>query len=81
MTKRQAHPDNELIDEAGDLPTPHQGGSSGGGTNRLVGSRAELKHAKGDEPRVERVTGKDDPDFDARKGGKTLTHMPASRKP
>jgi hypothetical protein len=72
MPKRQStHPDNKLIDKAGELPTPGQGSRSGGQIAQKVGTRAELQAALGGEPSVERVTGHDDPDADAVKGPKT----------
>lgn len=72
MPQRQSpHPDNELIDEASELPTPRQGGSSGGDVSRQVGTRAELHAATGKDPGVERATGKDNPAEDESKGRKT----------
>jgi len=77
MTKRQSsHPDNRLIDKAGDLPTPGQGSRSDGNLATQVGTRAELHAALGGEPSVERVTGNDDPDADAMKGPKTQAQLP-----
>lgn len=46
-TKRDPHADNDLIDEADDLPTPSQGGSSGGELAREIGQRDEDKSAFG----------------------------------
>ena len=46
-TKRDPHADNDLIDEAGDLPTPSQGGSSGGELAREIGQRDEDNSALG----------------------------------
>ncbi len=72
MPKRQSrHPDNALIDKAGELPTPGQGSRSGGKMAQKVGTRAELKAALGGEPSGERLTGHDDPEADAVKGPKT----------
>lgn len=72
MTKRQSlHPDNALIDKAGEFPTPGQGSRSGGNLAQEVGTRAELNAALGEDPSVERVLGHDDPDADAVKGPKT----------
>ncbi|MEO8618168.1 MAG: hypothetical protein ABI412_02270 [Sphingomicrobium sp.] len=77
MTKRPPiHSDNELIDKAGDLPTPGQGSRSGGHVATRVGTRAELHAALGGEPTVERVKGHDDPDADAVKGPKTQAQYP-----
>lgn len=80
MPKRQSrHPDNALIDKAGEFPTPGQGSRSGGKMAQKVGTRAELNRALGGEPSVERVTGHDDPDADAVKGPKTQAQY-AKRK-
>ncbi|HEX7711958.1 MAG TPA: hypothetical protein VF418_13580 [Sphingomonadaceae bacterium] len=80
MTKRQSlHPDNELIDDAAELPMPGQGGSAGGGTSRSVGSRAELERATGEDAGVERVTGSDDPVHNERKGAKSLDKLNSPR--
>lgn len=77
MTKRQtSNSDNELIDKAGELPTPGQGSRSGGKLAQKVGTRAELNAALGEDPSVERVTGNDDPDADATKGPKTSAQYP-----
>jgi hypothetical protein len=46
-TKRDPHADNDMIDEADDLPTPSQGGSSGGELAREIGQRDEDKSAFG----------------------------------
>lgn len=70
------HFDNDLIDRAGDLPTPGQGSRSGGNVATRVGTRAELHAALGDASSVERVTGNDDPDADAKKGPKTQAQFP-----
>ncbi len=72
MPKRQSkHPDNALIDRAGELTTPGQGSRSGGKVAQKIGTRAELHAALGGEPTVERVTGQDDPEADAVKGPKS----------
>ena len=47
-TPRQPHADNDLIDD--DLPTPSQGGSSGGGMQREIGVLDEEKAATGADP-------------------------------
>lgn len=46
--KRDPHADNELIDD--DLPTPSQGGSSGGRIEREIGALDEEKTATGAGP-------------------------------
>jgi hypothetical protein len=46
--KRDPHADNDLIE--GDLPTPTQGGSSGGEIQREVGAFDEEKSATGADP-------------------------------
>ena len=47
-TTRAPHADNDIIDEADDLPTPSQSGSSGGELAREIGQRDEDKSALGD---------------------------------
>jgi len=47
-TKRDPHADNDLIDD--DLPTPSQGGSSGGRIEREIGALDEEKTATGADP-------------------------------
>ena len=71
MPERQSrHPDNELIDEMTDVPTPSQQSSSGGQVNRDVGKRGELHRATDPENREPEV-GSDNPAQDAQKGNKT----------
>ena len=48
--KRDPHADNDVIDEADDLPTPSQGGSSGGRIEREIGALDEEKTATGADP-------------------------------
>ncbi|KHK92885.1 hypothetical protein [Novosphingobium malaysiense] len=73
MPQRQSrHPDNELIDSMAEAPS--QQSSSGGNVARDVGKRAEEQSLKQGEG-VERVTGRDHPAEDARKGGKSLSQM------
>ncbi|MEP7315270.1 MAG: hypothetical protein ABI667_01085 [Sphingomicrobium sp.] len=77
MSKRPPiHSDNDLIDNAGDLPTPSQGSGSGGNVATRVGTRAKLHAVMGGEPTVERVKGHDDPVADAVKGPKTQAQYP-----
>ena len=72
MPERQSmHPDNELIDELTENPTPSQQGSAEGAVNRRVGKRAELNAATDPDNR-EPVVGSDNPSDDARKGPKTM---------
>lgn len=49
-TKRDPHSDNDLIDEADELETPSQSGTSGGNMARSVSSRDEEKTATGEDP-------------------------------
>ena len=49
-TPRDPHSDNDLIDQAEDLPTPSQAGTSGGDLHREIGARDEGKGALGGEP-------------------------------
>ena len=46
--KRDTHSDNELIED--DLPTPSQGGTSGGGMQREIASADDEKIATGADP-------------------------------
>jgi len=71
--RKSRHPDTDLINN--EPPAPAQGGASGGDLSRDVGSRAELKESLGEEPEPERVTGKDHPASNARKGRKALSRM------
>ena len=72
MPERQSrHPDNELIDEMTDTPTPSFQGSAGGEVNRTVGSRADENRAKDPDNREPEV-GSDNPEQDAMKGEKTM---------
>ena len=61
---RNASPrdDGELIDSADDLPTPSQGGTSGGGMQREIGARDEDKTALGGDPTPTSVHKGDRPD-------------------
>ena len=74
--RRSPHSDNEMIDEMQEesLGSRSRQGSAGGEINRRVGSRAELHEAEGtlEGQEVERVTGRDNPAQDARKGNKTF---------
>ena len=47
-TKRDAHSDNALIDD--NLPTPSEGGSSGGNMQREIGAMDDEKVATGADP-------------------------------
>jgi len=70
MTKRDPHPDNELIDQMQEEATPaHQGRKGGIGMDN--GTRAELEQALGGDTGVTRVTGEYNPGQDAEKGEKT----------
>ena len=75
MTKRDPHPDNDLIDQAQEdsIPTA-QADRSGGNVNRTVGTRAELNEAQGtlEGDEVERATASDNPADAEMKGNKTF---------
>jgi hypothetical protein len=69
MTDRDRPDDNQIIERETDLPTPSQGGSSGGDLAREIGQRDEDKTAtgesdlptgvhKGDKPADGAATGK-----------------------
>ncbi|HLV07730.1 MAG TPA: hypothetical protein VKY80_08670 [Croceibacterium sp.] len=80
MTKRDPHPDNELIDELQEEgPAPSHGGSSGGDLARNVGSRAEV-HTTVRDTGMERPTGQDNPAQDELKGEKTIDRLDPARK-
>lgn len=70
MTKRNPHPDNELIDELTEGGAPSQSSTAGGNLARDVGSRAELNRVTDPEAR-EAVTGGDNPEDNADFGEKT----------
>ena len=74
--RKSRHPDNDLIDELSDggLPAPAQGGSTRG-LSHDVGTRAELKNSLRGETEPERVTGKDHPGANARKGRKATSRI------
>ena len=79
MPERQSmHPDNAMIDEMTEYPSPSQQSASGGEVNRQVGSRGELNRAFDPENR-EPETGSDNPAQDAMKGPKTRQAMQDSR--
>ena len=79
MTKRDPHPDNDLIEELTEGETPSQGSSAGGNVSRDVGKRAELHRATDPENR-EPVVGSDNPAVDARKGDKTRAAIQSNRE-
>jgi hypothetical protein len=80
MPKRQSmHPDNDLIDELTQYPTPSQQSSSGGNVNRRVGKRGELNRAT-DPANREPVVGSDNPQDDAKKGPKTRSAIQSERE-
>lgn len=79
MTKRDPHPDNDLIEELTEGETPSQGSSAGGNVSRDVGKRAELHRATDPENR-EPVVGSDNPADDARKGDKTRSAIQSNRE-
>jgi hypothetical protein len=51
--KRDPHSDSELLED--DLPTPSQGGSSGGDMQREIGALDEEKTATGADPQPTQV--------------------------
>jgi hypothetical protein len=61
MTDRPRDDDTELIEESTELPTPSQGGSSGGDLAREIGQRDEFSSGKGEDPHVTRVHKGDKP--------------------
>ncbi len=55
MTDRDRSDDSEIIDRETDLPTPSQGGSSGGDLAREIGQRDEDKTATGESDQLTQV--------------------------
>ncbi len=79
MPERQSrHPDNEMIDEMTENPTPSHQGSAGGEVNRRVGKRGEENRVADPENREPEV-GSDNPDEDAEKGPKTRAAIQQAR--
>jgi hypothetical protein len=77
MTKRDPHPDNELINELQEEGTPsHQGRAGGIATDN--GTRAELEQALGGDTGVTRVTGEYKGGQNEMKGEKTRDAIRAS---
>ena len=60
--KRDPHADNDIIDRADDLPTPSQGGSSGGDLQREIGALDEEATATGADPQPTSVQKGQKPD-------------------
>jgi len=77
MTKRDPHPDNELIDRLQEEgPMPSQSGSAGGQINRDIGTRAEMHRATDDPADTERPHAQDHPDnMREAKGDKTRARL------
>ena len=61
MSDRDRPDDNEIIDRETDLPTPSQGGSSGGDLAREIGQRDEDKTATGASDQITAVRKGDKP--------------------
>lgn len=79
MPERQSrHPDNEMIDEMTENPTPSQQSSAGGEVNRRVGKRGEENRATDPENREPEI-GSDNPGDDAKKGPKTREAIQQAR--
>lgn len=66
--KREPHADNDLLED--DLPTPSQGGSSGGRIEREIGAADDEKVATGADPQPTSVHKSQKPDEGAD------THLP-----
>lgn len=80
MPERQSrHPDNDLIDEMTEVPTPSHQGSAGGDVNVRVGKRGE-EHGATDPDNREPVIGSDNPDQDAKKGPKARAAIQEGRQ-
>jgi hypothetical protein len=79
MPERQSrHPDNKLIDEMTEQPTPSHQGSSEGEVNRRVGKRGEERRVTDPDNR-EPATGSDNPEEDELKGPKTREKLQEDR--
>ena len=75
MTKRDPHPDNDLIDRLQEQGSMAEGGRSGGNLNTDVGTRAELNRAT-DPDDTERPTAQDHPEaMNEAKGDKTIGRL------
>ncbi len=61
MTDRDRPDDSEIIDRETSLPTPSQGGSSGGDLAREIGQRDENKTATGESDQLTQVNKSDKP--------------------
>ena len=61
MTDRDRPDDSEIIERETDLPTPSQGGASGGDLAREVGQRDEDKTATGESDQLTQVNKSDKP--------------------
>ena len=68
MADRNRPDDNDLIDRETALPTPSQGGSSGGDLAREIGQRDENKTATGESDELTRVRKSDKPADGAESG-------------
>ena len=62
MTDNRPTSDQDIIDQADDLPTPSHSGSSGGSLAQEVGARDEDKVALGGDPQPTAVRKGDKPD-------------------
>jgi hypothetical protein len=61
-TPRSPHPDNDLIDQVDEFPTPSQSGAAGGELAREIANRDEDKTALGGDPQPTAVHKGDKPD-------------------
>ena len=61
MTDRGRPDDSDIIERETDLPTPSQGGSSGGDLAREIGQRDEDKTATGEADEITQVNKSDKP--------------------
>lgn len=68
MPDRDRPDDNAVIDRETALPTPSQGGSSGGDLAREIGQRDEDKTATGESAELTRVHKSDKPNDGAKLG-------------
>ena len=61
MTDRDRPDDSDIIERETDLPTPSQGGASGGDLAREIGQRDEDKSATGESDQLTQVNKSDKP--------------------
>ena len=75
MTKRDPHPDNELIDQLQEEGGVADGGTAGGNLQRDIGTRVELSSSVGDQRSIG-AQAQDHPQaMNEAKGEKTIARL------